>query len=179
MSRLGKLPIAIPSGVKVTINEPEVRAKGPKGELFVNLIEGISVTQEGETLVVGRNADDRATRSRQGLMRRLIANIVEGTGSGFAKVLEINGVGYRADVKKDEVHLSLGFSHPIVYTLPSGVDASVEKQVVLTVSGPDRQLVGEVAANIRKLRPPEPYKGKGIRYSDEHVRRKAGKAGGA
>jgi large subunit ribosomal protein L6 len=179
VSRLGKIPIEIPSGVNVKIDGTVVSAKGPKGELQVNLIDGISVKQEGEQLVVSRDGDDRPTRARQGLIRRLVANIVEGTNTGFAKVLEINGVGYRADVKKREVHLSLGFSHPIVYTLPAGIDASVEKQTVVTVSGPDRQLVGEVAANIRKLRPPEPYKGKGIRYSDEHVRRKAGKAGGA
>ncbi len=179
MSRLGKIPVTIPGGVTVTLSGDEVRAKGPKGELSTTVSGGITVRQDGDLLVVERPSDDRAVRARQGLVRRLVANVVEGVSTGFSRTLEITGVGYRADAQGKELHLQLGYSHPIVYTLPDSVTATVDRQVSITLSGPDRQLVGEVAANIRKLRPPEPYKGKGIRYSDETIRRKSGKAGAA
>jgi large subunit ribosomal protein L6 len=179
VSRLGKIPVTIPGGVTVTLSGDEVRAKGPKGELSTTVSGGITVRQDGDLLVVERPSDDRAVRARQGLVRRLVANVVEGVSTGFSRTLEITGVGYRADAQGKELHLQLGYSHPIVYTLPDSVTATVDRQVSITLSGPDRQLVGEVAANIRKLRPPEPYKGKGIRYSDETIRRKSGKAGAA
>ncbi len=179
MSRLGKIPVTVPGGVTVTLSGDEVRAKGPKGELSTTVSGGITVRQDGDLLVVERPSDDRAVRARQGLVRRLVANVVEGVSTGFSRTLEITGVGYRADAQGKELHLQLGYSHPIVYTLPDSVTATVDRQVSITLSGPDRQLVGEVAANIRKLRPPEPYKGKGIRYSDETIRRKSGKAGAA
>jgi large subunit ribosomal protein L6 len=179
VSRLGKIPVTVPGGVTVTLSGDEVRAKGPKGELSTTVSGGITVRQDGDLLVVERPSDDRAVRARQGLVRRLVANVVEGVSTGFSRTLEITGVGYRADAQGKELHLQLGYSHPIVYTLPDSVTATVDRQVSITLSGPDRQLVGEVAANIRKLRPPEPYKGKGIRYSDETIRRKSGKAGAA
>ncbi|RMF22913.1 MAG: 50S ribosomal protein L6 [Deltaproteobacteria bacterium] len=179
MSRLGKVPIEVPSGVKVRVDGRHVEVQGPKGKLELDLMDGIAVEQEEGSVLVTRRDDSRAQRSAQGLMRSLVGNMIEGVSNGFSKTLEITGVGYRADVRGNEIHLSLGYSHPIVYQLPEGISASVDRQTTLTVSGIDRQLVGEVAAGIRKLRPPEPYKGKGIRYSDEQVRRKAGKAGAA
>ncbi len=179
MSRLGKIPVPVPSGVTVKLEGSEFSAKGAKSELRVPVMAGVSLEIGSDSIIVARDGDGRAERSAQGLVRRLVSNAITGVSEGFSRTLEINGVGYRADVKGNLINLTLGYSHPIVYQLPDGVIASVEKQTVLTVSGPDRQLVGEVAANIRKLRPPEPYKGKGIRYSDEYVRRKAGKAGAA
>ncbi len=177
MSRLGKVPLQVPSGVKVSVEGRRVRAEGPKGKLELELMDGIEVEVGDGSVLVKRRDDSRAQRAAQGLMRSLIGNMIAGVSEGFSKTLEISGVGYRAEVRGKEVHLSLGYSHPIVYQLPEGVSASVERQTVITITGVDRQLVGEVAAGIRKLRPPEPYKGKGIRYSDEQIRRKAGKAG--
>ena len=179
MSRLGKIPIQIPSGVDVKLADGSVRVKGPKGELDCRIVDGVEISIDDGKVTVTRKGDSRAERSAHGLMRRLVANMVEGTSDGFSRSLEIQGVGYRADAKGSIINLSLGYSHPIVYQLPEGVTAKVENQTLVTVSGPDRQLVGEVAANIRKLRPPEPYKGKGIRYADEQIQRKAGKAGAA
>ena len=179
MSRLGKVPITVPAGVKIKAEGCHVEVEGPKGKLGLDLMDGIAVEQSEGSVLVTRADDSRARRSAQGLMRSLVENMIEGVSNGFSKTLEITGVGYRADVRGNEIHLTLGYSHPIVYQLPDGVSASVDRQTTLTVSGIDRQLVGEVAAGIRKLRPPEPYKGKGIRYSDEQIRRKAGKAGAA
>lgn len=154
-----------------------VFVEGPKGKLQMTLVSGIEADANDGSVLVRRANDSREQRSAQGLMRRLLSNMLRGVSNGFSRTLEINGVGYRADARGRELHLSLGFSHPIVYQLPEGVSASVDKQTVVTIAGVDRQLVGEVAAGIRKLRPPEPYKGKGIRYADETIRRKAGKAG--
>ncbi len=179
MSRLGKIPVQIPVGVDVKIADGEVRVKGPKAELSTPIIDGVDVRASIGAVDIVRKGDSRGERSAHGLMRRLVANMVEGVSGGFTRTLEIQGVGYRADAKGALLHLSLGYSHPIVYQLPEGVSATVQNQTIVTLTGADRQLVGEVAANIRKLRPPEPYKGKGIRYSDEQVRRKAGKAGKA
>ena len=161
----------------MSVDGPKVSAKEPKGELSMEVLPHVTVESDDAKVEVKRTGDGREERSIQGLTRRLIANMVEGVSTGFSKKLEITGVGYRADVKGDLVTLALGYSHPIVYQLPEGIEAKVENQTSLTVSGVDRQKVGEVAAEIRKLRPPEPYKWKGIRYSDEYVRRKAGKAG--
>lgn len=177
MSRLGKFPLPVPSGVKVNVAGRDVSVEGPKGKLGMTLVDGSSVEVGDGTVLVKRADDGREQRAKQGLMRSLLSNMLEGVSTGFTRVLEINGVGFRADAKGNVLNLTLGFSHPIVYQLPDGVSASVDKQTVVTVAGVDRQLVGEVAAGIRKLRPPEPYKGKGIRYSDEQVQRKAGKAG--
>ena len=177
MSRLGKIPLPLPDKVKLNVSGDEVHVEGPKGKLSLTLVDGISLEQGESGVTVGRRDDSREQRASQGLMRSLVSNMLVGVSQGFSKTLEITGVGYRADAKGSEIHLSLGFSHPIVYQLPEGVKASIDKQTSVTVTGIDRQLVGEVAAGIRKLRPPEPYKGKGIRYSDEQIRRKAGKAG--
>lgn len=177
MSRLGKIPVGIPDKVKVAATDNTVAVEGPKGKLSERLMSGVKVEVGADGVLVGRTGDSRAERSAQGLTRRLIINMIEGVSRGFSRTLEITGVGYRADARGQQLHLSLGFSHPIIYQLPEGVSAAVDKQTVITVSGVDRQLVGEVAAGIRKLRPPEPYKGKGVRYIEEHVRRKAGKAG--
>ncbi len=177
MSRVGKVPILLPKGVAVAVDGSRVSVKGPKGELSMDVMPQVSVEHGEDRLEIKRGGDGRAERSAQGLTRRLVANMVEGVSTGFSKKLEITGVGYRAEAKGDLVTLALGYSHAIVYQLPEGIAAKVENQTSLTISGIDRQKVGEVAAEIRKLRPPEPYKGKGIRYSDEYVRRKAGKAG--
>jgi large subunit ribosomal protein L6 len=179
VSRLGKVPLPVPKGVNVSVAGDLLKAKGPLGEMAVAMDPAAPVKVDSNGVLVTRTGDGRHERSRQGLVRRMVANAMTGVSTGFTRKLEITGVGYRADARGQEVHLTLGFSHPIVYQLPPGVKASVEKQVSITLTGPDRQVVGEVAAGIRKLRPPEPYKGKGVRYGDEHVRRKAGKAGKA
>jgi large subunit ribosomal protein L6 len=157
-----------------------VRVEGPLGKLAERIPEKIQVRVEGSQLIVTRDSDERNTRSIHGLTRKLIANMVHGVSQGFTRVLEINGVGYRAEVKDRALHLSLGYSHPIVFPLPEGVAAAVERQTIITLRGPDRQLLGETAARLRGLRQPEPYKGKGIKYQEEVIKRKAGKAvGGA
>ena len=179
MSRLGKIPIPVPSGVKVAIDGSAIKVEGPKGKLDLTIEEGISIVSDEVGLVVSRTDDTREQRAAQGLVRSLVSNMVVGVSEGFKRDLELEGVGYRADAQGNEVYLTLGYSHPIVYTLPEGVQASVEKQTAITITGIDRQLVGEVAAGIRELRPPEPYKGKGVRYAGEYIRRKAGKAGAA
>jgi len=179
LSRLGKVPLPVPSGVKVKLDDDRVFVEGPKGKLDAALVERTSLEIGDGSVLINRADDTRQSRAAQGLMRRLVSNMLHGVSTGFSRKLEITGVGYRADARGDQVHLSLGYSHPIVYQLPEGVKASVENQTSITVTGVDRQVVGEVVAGIRKLRPPEPYKGKGIRYSDEHIRRKAGKAGAA
>ncbi len=176
MSRIGKLPIAVPQGVQVKLEGPSVRVEGPKGKLEVRVDSSVKVEWTDGHLVVRRQDESRRTRGIHGLTRRLLANMVHGVSLGFSRVLEINGVGYRAEVKGNAIHFSLGYSHPIVFQLPPGIHAKVDKQTVVTVEGVDRQLLGETAAMIRELRPPEPYKGKGIKYAEETIRRKAGKA---
>jgi len=180
MSRVGKQPIPIPEGVKVTVEDQVFVAEGPKGRVSQFLLEGIPVEIEDGVVTVTRNDNSGDLRSKHGLMRALLANAVQGVSEGFSKQLEIHGVGYRASLQGREIHLSLGFSHPIVFPVPEGIEIQVdEKAGKITVSGADRQKVGEASARIRQLRKPEPYKGKGIRYSDEVVRRKVGKAGAA
>ena len=177
MSRIGKLPIPVPAGVTVSIDGQSVAVKGPKGELSLTVSEPIKATLEGETVIVSRPDDEAKSKSLHGLTRTLIANQVHGVSQGFSKSLEIVGTGYRAAAKGSSVELALGFSHPVVINPPAGITLTVEGNNKIVVSGVDKQAVGEMAANIRKLRKPEPYKGNGIRYEGERVRRKAGKAG--
>lgn len=179
MSRVGKLPVVVPKAVKVVVDDGEIRVEGPRGKLASRLPGKLQIELDGETLQVRRDDDTARARALHGLTRKLVANMVEGVSEGFRRVLEINGVGYRAELKDQELHFSLGYSHPVVFPLPQGVSASVERQTVITLESHDKQLLGETAAVIRELRPPEPYKGKGIRYQGEAVRRKAGKAMGA
>ncbi|MEZ7996063.1 MAG: 50S ribosomal protein L6 [Actinomycetales bacterium] len=177
MSRIGKLPIPLPAGVTVEINGQDVAVKGPKGELKLTVSKPITVSQEDGSVIVARPDDEAVSKSLHGLTRSLIANNVHGVSEGFTKALEIVGTGYRAALKGATVELSLGFSHPVFVTPPEGITLVVEGNTKIIVSGIDKQAVGEMAANIRKLRKPEPYKGKGVRYEGERVRRKAGKAG--
>lgn len=177
MSRIGRLPIDLPSGVEVTINGSQLTVKGPKGTLTHAVVEPISVTQEAGTLLVTRPNDERDARSRHGLTRTLVANMVQGVTQGYEKGLEIVGTGYRVQAKGNDLEFALGYSHPVVFPAPAGITFAVESPTKLKVIGIDKQQVGEVAANIRKLRKPEPFKGKGVRYEGEVVRRKAGKAG--
>lgn len=179
MSRIGRLPIAIPNGVKVILDDRAVRVEGPKGKLSAVIPSGIQVTMEGSLLRISRDAEEKEARALHGLTRKLVANMVEGVSRGFARILEINGVGYRAEVKGTELHMTLGFSHPVVFPLPPGITATVERQVLVTLQGADKQVLGKTAAMLRALRPPEPYKGKGIKYREEVIKRKAGKAVGA
>lgn len=175
MSRVGKQPITVPAGVEVSIQEDQVTVKGPKGEMTSPLFDGISVNQDGNTLTVEcANLEDKKTKSFFGLVRALIASNVEGVSKGFEKVLELRGVGYRAQAQGNSLNLSLGFSHPVIYDLPEGVEAKVDQSKII-ISGFDKQRVGQVAAEIRAFRPPEPYKGKGVRYVDEYVAMKEGK----
>ncbi|HLC18525.1 MAG TPA: 50S ribosomal protein L6 [Thermodesulfobacteriota bacterium] len=176
MSRIGKLPIEIPSGVKASVEATTVHVKGPKGALSLEVRPGIIVEVKGSAIEVKRVDDERLSRGLHGLTRTLIANMVTGVHQGFEKKLEIVGVGYRAEVKGDTINLLLGYSHPIQYKLPEGISAAVEKQTAVTIKGSDKQLVGQVAADIRAMRKPEPYKGKGVKYAGEIIRRKAGKA---
>lgn len=177
MSRIGKLPIAVPSSVTVTINGQQVAVKGPKGELSLTVAEPIRVALEDGQILVTRPNDERESRALHGLTRTLIANNVIGVTEGYSKSLEVVGTGYRAQQKGKDIELALGFSHPVNFVAPDNVTITVEGANKIHVSGIDKQAVGEVAANIRKLKKPEPYKGKGIRYAGEVVRRKAGKAG--
>ncbi|NJL85651.1 MAG: 50S ribosomal protein L6 [Leptolyngbyaceae cyanobacterium SM1_1_3] len=177
MSRIGKRPIPLPGKVTVSINGQHIAVKGPKGELDRTLPTGVSVAQEGDTVVVNRNSDSRTCRQRHGLCRTLVANMVEGVSQGFQKRLEIQGVGYRAQVQGRTLTLSLGYSHPVQFDPPEGIQFVVEGNTNVTVMGIDKEIVGNIAAKIRASRPPEPYKGKGVRYAGEIVRRKAGKAG--
>jgi large subunit ribosomal protein L6 len=178
MSRIGKLPIPVPSGVDVALEGRDVTVKGPKGTLSHTLPETIKVERsEDGTLSVRRPDDERESRALHGLTRSLVANMVTGVTDGYEKKLEIVGVGYRVTAKGQNIELSLGYSHPILFEAPEGITFAVESPTKFAVRGIDKQKVGEVAANIRKLRKPEPYKGKGVRYEGEHVRRKVGKAG--
>ncbi|MBV9484887.1 MAG: 50S ribosomal protein L6 [Frankiaceae bacterium] len=177
MSRIGKMPIPVPSGVEVTISGRDVTVKGPKGTLSHTVVEPITVTQGENELVVVRPDDDRDSKSRHGLTRTLVNNMVVGVTEGYSKTLEIVGTGYRVQAKGSDLEFALGFSHPVLVKAPDGISFAVEAPTRFVVSGIDKQQVGEVAANIRKIRKPEPYKGKGVRYAGEVVRRKAGKAG--
>ena len=173
------MPVAIPKGVEVKADGAQVRVKGPKGELLNRIPAGLSVKVDGGQVVVARSNDEKNQRALHGLMRSLLANSVEGVTKGFSKDLEIVGVGYKAEVKGKAVVFSLGYSHPIHFPIPEGIQVALDaKAGKLTVSGPDRQKVGQTAAEIRKLRVPDPYKAKGIKYADEVIRRKVGKAGG-
>ncbi|MBV9647493.1 MAG: 50S ribosomal protein L6 [Candidatus Eremiobacteraeota bacterium] len=179
MSRIGKLPIAIPNGVTVDVAETVVRVKGPKGELEQRILPLVSVSQRDGSVVVERRGDEKPSRAAHGLTRTLIMNMVEGVTKGFRKSLEIQGVGYRVAKAGERLNLTLGYSHPVSYAAPAGITFAVEGTNRIHVEGVDKQRVGQVAAEIRKLRPPEPYKGKGIRYEGEVVRKKLGKAGKA
>ncbi len=178
VSRVGRKPIEIPAGVSVTINGQMLSAKGPLGELSMRIPEGISCRQKGNQLLLTRASDEKHVRALHGTARALAANIITGVSKGFEKQLELQGVGYKAELRGNNLVLSLGFSHPVVFIPPEGIKITVASPTQFSVKGIDRQLVGEVAAVIRKIRPPEPYKGKGIRYAGEYVRRKAGKAAG-
>jgi large subunit ribosomal protein L6 len=177
MSRIGRLPIPVPAGVEVKIDGNDVNVKGPKGTLSLVVSAPITVALEDGNVVVTRPDDERNSRSLHGLTRTLIANQIHGVTEGYTKGLEIVGTGYRVTAKGSDLEFALGYSHPILVTPPSGITFTVEGNTKVTVSGIDKQAVGEVAANIRKLRKPEPYKGKGVRYAGEVVRRKAGKSG--
>jgi large subunit ribosomal protein L6 len=177
MSRIGRLPIPVPSGVEVTIADRDVTVKGPKGTLSHSVVEPITVSQDEGSLLVVRPDDERDSKARHGLTRTLVANMVIGVTDGYSKTLEIVGTGYRVVAKGRDLEFALGFSHPVIVKAPDGISFTVEAPTRFVVSGIDKQQVGEVAANIRKIRKPEPYKGKGVRYSGEVVRRKAGKAG--
>lgn len=178
MSRIGKQPITIPKGAKVEVKDGVLIAEGPKGRVEQKLMKECPVTIDNGVITVERQDNSGPSKAKHGLVRSLLNNAVVGVSEGFRKELEIVGVGYRGEVKGKEIHFALGFSHPIVFPIPEGVKAEIDRNNKITLDGADRQLVGQVAANIRSLRPPDPYKAKGIRYSDEHIRRKEGKAGG-
>ncbi|MGG5170972.1 50S ribosomal protein L6 [Pseudarthrobacter sp. J1738] len=177
MSRIGRLPITVPAGVEVKVDGSVVSVKGTKGELSHTVASPIEVTLEDGTLTVTRPNDERESRSLHGLTRTLISNMIEGVTNGYEKKLEIVGTGYRVQAKGADLEFALGFSHPVSITAPDGISFAVEGPTKLSVAGINKQQVGEVAANIRKLRKPDPYKGKGIRYAGEVIRRKVGKAG--
>lgn len=177
MSRIGRLPVAIPSGVKVSLNGSEISVQGPKGSLSQLLPERMIVAVEAEQIVVTRPTDSKQDSALHGLSRSLINNMVVGVSTGFTRELEINGVGYRAELSGKVLTLSLGYSHPVVYEIPMGIEIEVEKQTRVIIKGIDKQLVGSTAAKIRSFRKPEPYKGKGVKYAEERILRKAGKTG--
>lgn len=180
MSRIGKMPIAVPKGTRVEVKDGQFVAEGPKGKVEQQLFDGfpVAVGSDG-TVTVARSGDSGPERSKHGLLRALLANAVQGVSAGFSKQLDIVGVGYRAEVKGNVVQFALGYSHPVVFAIPPGIKIEIEAKVNrVTVSGADRQQVGQVASEIRRLRKPDPYKGKGIKYTNEVLRRKVGKAGG-
>ncbi len=177
MSRIGKKPIPIPAGVTVKIAPDAVEVQGPKGKLRQKLPPGVAFAQENGTLVAKLQGDDNELRKFHGLARSLVANAVTGVAEGFKKELDIVGVGYRAELKGKQVHFALGYSHPIVFDIPAGIDIAIDKQTHLVVTGADRQAVGQVAANIRQMRKPDPYKQKGVRYTGEVLKKKVGKTG--
>jgi len=176
MSRIGKKPIDIPSGVEVKIGPEAISVKGPKGALSTPVHPKVSYSLEGDKIQVSPVDESRMANAQHGLRRTLLANCIHGVTAGFQKTLEVIGVGYKVSVQGKKVVLTVGYSHPVEYPLPAGIDAAAEGNK-LTISGLDKQMVGEVAAQLRRVRPPEPYKGKGIKYVDEHIRRKAGKSG--
>ncbi len=177
MSRIGKKPIVLPAGVQVELKDGLVSVKGQKGALQRPFLEGLEMDMIDGTITVRRLSDDKRSRSYHGLMRTLVANMVEGVSKGFEKKLEIVGIGYRSELKGSDLALFLGYSHPINFPLPAGISAEVEKQTLLTIKGIDKELVGQTAAKIRDLRKPDPYKGKGVKYAGEVLRKKAGKTG--
>jgi large subunit ribosomal protein L6 len=177
MSRIGKLPVAIPAGVKISLDGNMMTVTGPKGSLSQPLHERMTIAVETDQIKVSRPSESKQDSALHGLTRALINNMVMGVTAGFKKDLEINGVGYRAEISGKTLTLALGYSHPVVYELPEGISVEIEKQTKLSVSGIDKQLVGSAAAKIRSFRKPEPYKGKGIKYADERIMRKAGKTG--
>ena len=177
MSRIGRKPIAVPAGVDVTIDGSTVTVKGAKGTLTHTVHENMSVTKEGNEIIVTRPNDDKEYRSLHGLTRTIIANMVEGVSNGFKKELEINGIGYRAAMQGSQLVLNIGYSHQVFMDQPEGIKIEVPSANKIVISGPDKQKVGQFAAEVREKRPPEPYKGKGIKYVDEVIRRKEGKAG--
>ena len=179
MSRIGKKPIPVPQGVKVALEGATVKAEGPKGKLSQSIPSGVSVSMESNVLTVARDSDHRNVRALHGLTRSLIANMVTGVKDGFERKLEIVGIGYRCQLQGKALQLALGYSHPVIFPLPEGIQAEVERQVSITLRGADKALLGQTAAQIRSLRKPNPYKGKGIRYAEEQVRRKVGKKAGA
>src|SRR5687767_5358984 len=177
MSRIGKKPIAIPKGVKIDVKPGTVEVQGPKGKLNQPLPAGIGFEVEGDQLLAKTLQDDPQLGKFHGLARSLVANAVVGVTDGFKKELDIVGVGYRAELKGKQVHFALGYSHPVIFDIPAGIDIAVDKQTHITVTGVDRQLVGQVAANIRRMRKPDPYKQKGVRYTGEVLKKKVGKTG--
>jgi large subunit ribosomal protein L6 len=177
MSRIGKKPIELPQGVKFELKEGEITVTGPKGSLKRPLLEGLNVQAEGNVVNVQRSSEEKKIMGYHGLMRTLIANMVEGVHNGFERKLEIIGIGYRAELQGNSVVFYLGYSHPIVFALPQGISAQVEKQTSLTVKGIDKELLGEIAAKMRALRKPDAYKNKGVKYAGEVLRKKAGKSG--
>jgi large subunit ribosomal protein L6 len=177
MSRIGRMPITVPSGVEVTINGQQVSAKGPKGTLGLTVAEPIKVSQADGVITVARPNDERMVRSLHGLSRTLVANVIEGVTNGYSLTINIVGVGYRVAEKGKDLEFQLGYSHPILFPAPEGISYKVESPTKLVISGIDKQLVGETAAKVKKLRKADPYKGKGLRLEGEKVRRKAGKAG--
>jgi large subunit ribosomal protein L6 len=179
MSRIGKKPIPIPPGVKVQLDGMTVRAEGPKGTLSQLVPAGLTPRVADGSLVIERNGDDRRVRALHGLARALVANMVTGVKDGFERRLEIVGIGYRAQMQGKSIQLALGYSHPVLFPLPEGVTAEIDRQTAITLRGPDKAVLGQTAAKLRALRKPDPYKGKGIRYAGETVRRKVGKKAGA
>ena len=177
MSRIGQKPVAVPKGVTVTLSGNSVSVKGPKGELARTFPPEMTLAMEGDNVTVSRPSDETRHKALHGLSRTLLANMVEGVTQGYKKTLEIQGVGYKAETKPFGLQLSLGFSHPVQYKAPAGIKFAVENNTVVKIEGADKEMVGQVAAELRNMRPPEPYKGKGIRYQGEQVRRKAGKTG--
>jgi large subunit ribosomal protein L6 len=177
MSRIGEMPIPVPSGTRVEVKEGRFTAEGPKGKVSQPLFAGFPVEVKDGTVTVARPGDEGPDRAKHGLLRALLANAVLGASAGFTRQLDIVGVGYRAEVKGSQVQFALGYSHPVLYDIPPGIKIEIDKNNRITVSGADRQQVGQVAAEIRGLRKPDPYKGKGIKYSDEVIKRKVGKAG--
>ena len=177
MSRIGKKPIAVPKGVNVTVHADAVEVKGPKGTLKQRVPPGVKFEVKGAELVATTVRDDVQLSKFHGLARSLMANAVAGVTDGFKKELDIVGVGYRAELKGSQVHFALGYSHPVIFDVPKGIDVAIDKNTHVTVTGVDRQLVGQVAANMRRLRKPDPYKQKGVRYTGEHLKKKAGKTG--
>ena len=179
MSRIGRMPIQVPNGTKVEVQDGVFTAQGPKGKVAQMLFDGYPVQVDGNVVSIERPGDTGPERSRHGLLRALLANAVQGVSAGFSQQLDLVGVGYRAEVKGSQVQFALGYSHPVLYPIPEGIKIEIDaKTNRITVSGADRQQVGQVAAEIRSLRRPDPYKGKGIKYTNEVLRRKAGKAGG-
>ncbi|MGN0485840.1 MAG: 50S ribosomal protein L6 [Acutalibacteraceae bacterium] len=177
MSRIGRAPIAIPAGVDVTVDGSTVTVKGAKGTLTKTLHSNMTITKDGDTILVTRPDDNKENRSLHGLTRTLIANMIEGVANGYKKELEINGIGYRAEKKGNSLVMKIGFSHDVTMEEPEGITIEVPAPNKIVISGADKQKVGQFAAEVREKRPPEPYKGKGIKYADEHIRRKEGKAG--